>query len=398
MRLSTAGMHASALAGMAERSADLVRTQGQIATGKRIQTPADDPAGSVRALELDRGLAESQQFARNADVATSRLSLEEQTLTDAANLLQRVRELAVQGNNATIDQNARQALASELQVRFNELVDIGNRRDANGEYLFSGYSTQTKPFAQSGNSVTYAGDQGVRVLQTSPTQRIPDGHSGFEVFQNIAEGNGTFVTGANIANNGGAVIDGGSVTNPALWVPDTYSLNFTSASAWEVRNSSNALVASGAYAGNGTINFNGVQVTLTGQPATGDRFSIRPSDTQDMFATVANALSTLQRATVTAADRAQFATAMGATLTQIDRGLDHVSSVRADIGARLITLDDSQTNRDDRDIELQKELSNLRDLDYAKAITQLNLQQMGLQAAQASYSRIAQLSLFDYLR
>jgi flagellar hook-associated protein 3 FlgL len=398
MRLSTAGMHAAALAGIAERNNALVRTQAQISTGKRIQTPADDPSGAVRALELDRGLAESAQFARNSDVAANRLSLEEQTLADTANLLQRVRELAVQGNNATIDQNARQALASELQVRFNELVDIGNRRDANGEYLFSGYSTQTKPFAQSGNNVAYAGDQGVRVLQTSPTQRIPDGHSGFEVFQNIVEGNGTFVTAAAPANSGSAVIDGGSVTNPALWVPDTYSLNFTGANAWEVRNSANALVASGAYTNNGTINFNGVQVTLTGQPVAGDQFTVRPSDTQDMFKTVGNVLSALQRNTVTDADRAQFATAMGTAITQIDRSLDHLGGIRADVGARLTTLDDTQTNRDDRDLELTKELSNLRDLDYAKAITQLNIQQVGLQAAQASYARIAQLSLFDYLR
>ena len=88
MRISTAGMHNAALRGILERNTTLVKTQNQIASGKRIQTPADDPAGATRALELDRAIAESQQFGRNADVAKSRLTLQEQTLADMTNLLQ----------------------------------------------------------------------------------------------------------------------------------------------------------------------------------------------------------------------------------------------------------------------------------------------------------------------
>ena len=112
-----------------------------------------------------------------------------------------------------------------MQVRLDELVDLApTARDCKRRIpLFAGYSTQTKPFAQSGNNVVYSGDQGVRTLQTSPTQRVPDGHSGFEVFQNVPEGNGTFVTAANPANKAAASSIGGSITNPAQWVPDTYT-------------------------------------------------------------------------------------------------------------------------------------------------------------------------------
>ncbi len=61
---------------------------------------------------------------------------------------------------------------------------IANRQDGNGEYLFSGYSTQTQPFAGGdGTPINYVADQGARQLQISSTQRIADSHNGYEVLR-----------------------------------------------------------------------------------------------------------------------------------------------------------------------------------------------------------------------
>jgi flagellar hook-associated protein 3 FlgL len=397
MRISTAGMHYAALARMAERNNDLVKTQNQLASGKRIQTPADDPSGAVRALGLDREIAENAQFSRNADMATSRLSLEEQTLDDATSLLQHVRDLAIQANNPTLDLAGRKLIATEVNVRLRELVDLANRRDANGEYLFSGFSTLTQPFTQSGNAVTYAGDQGVRELQISQTQRLADGHTGFEVFETIVEGNATFVTAVAATNAGSAVIDAGTVTDPTAWVPDTYTIRFLDATSYEIVDGAGDPVTTGTYTSPGTIAFNGIQVGLQGAPAANDEFTVRASASQSMFTTVANLITTLGRDTITNPQNARFASEMGGAIAQIDRALDHVGGVRSEVGARLASLDAAAVTRDDRDVELQRSLSELRDLDYAEAVTRLNLQLAGLQAAQASYSRITQLSLFNYL-
>ncbi len=179
MRISTAGLHAAALNQMMTKSAALVKTQNQIASGSRILTPADDPIGAAQALEIDRALAESSQHEKNTTAATNRLSLEEQTLTDATSLLQRIRDLVRARPTARRSTTAaRRSIMSEVQVRFADLVDLANRKDTNGEYLFSGYSTQTRPFSLSGNSVSYMGDDGVRMLQTGPSQRVTDGHRG----------------------------------------------------------------------------------------------------------------------------------------------------------------------------------------------------------------------------
>jgi flagellar hook-associated protein 3 FlgL len=397
-RISTAAMHNTALQGILDRNSALVKTQQQIATGKRINTPSDDPSGAVRALDIDRAIADSAQFKRNSDTITNRLSYEEQTLSDLNSLLQNVRDVTVQGANATVDAGSRQALAQQIQARLDDLVSMGNRKDANGEYLFGGFQTLTQPFSTTGTGVQYVGDQGARQVQTSPTQKIADSHPGNEVFMNVKAGNGTFVADANGANTGSGVITPGTVTNPTQWVRDNYQIHFTSATNYEVLNSANTVVTTGTYTSGGSIAFAGVQVQITGAPATDDRFTIVPSTTQDMFTTLQNLVTTLQRSNVTPQERAQFDTNMAATLTQLDQALDHTNGVRSEVGTRLAVLDETADSRDAQQVELSKSLSELRDLDYASAITQLNIQLAGLQAAQSSYTKIGQLSLFDYLR
>ena len=173
------------------------------------------------------------------------------------------------------------------------------------------------------------------------------------MFQDVAQGNGTFFTAASGANTGSGIIDSGSVANPSAWVSSTYTLSFTSATTYEVRDATTALVTSGTYTSGGAIAFNGAQITVTGQPATGDTFTIAPSATEDMFATISKLVTTLGRTTTQSADGAQFATEMGNTLTQLDSALDHASSIRSQVGARLQVLDTTASSRDDRDLELK---------------------------------------------
>ena len=388
MRISTAGIHHAALTALLSQQSVLSQTQSQIASGKRVQTPADDPVAAVHIMELQRALSESDQFDRNADMAKGRLTLEEQALADANTLMQRVHELTVQGNNASVDPASRKMLATEVRSRLKELVDIANRRDANGEYLFSGFATLTQPFAQTGGTVSYFGDQGARALQIGQDQRVVDGHSGTDAFMAVIEGNGTFVTNATAGNAGNGVIAGGTMANPSQWVQGDYTLRFTSATGdYEIVDSAAAVVATGTYTANSTISFNGANLNLTGMPAQNDSFT-----------TLNTLAATLESSTATTADRATFNSDMATILQQLDQAGDHLLSVRAEVGTRLSSIDGAQEALADRKVELETTTSQLRDLDYAEAVSRMNQQLVGLQAAQASYSKIAQLSLFDYLR
>lgn len=399
MRISTAAYHANALANMLLQQAQLSKTQNQLATGRRVNTPADDPIATAHILELERAQSESEQFAKNSNLAQSRLTLEEQALADSGTVLQRVRELVLQASNtATLSDSDRRSVATELTSLQQQLQDIANRKDGAGEYLFAGYATLTQPFSKTttGN-IVYAGDQGNRMVQIGPAQRVPDGHSGFDVFVKIPQGNGVFVTGATVGNTGTGVIDVGSVTNRAAWVRDDYTLVFTSETDWEVLDSSGTQVTTGTYTPGGAIEFNGIQVSVNGIPALNDTFTISASGTEDVFAMLGGLITALQSPATDSATNAQLTMSLTTGLQQTDQTTDHLLRIRGEVGARLKQIDNEEVARENLKVELASTLSTLRDLDYAEALTRMTQQLTGLEAAQASYARIAQLSLFNYL-
>lgn len=402
MRLSSLGFSMGSVNAMLDQQSALAKLQNQVALGTRVTTPADDPIAAVHILELQRAQSESEQFAKNSALAKNRLSLEEQSMVDVGNVLTRVRELMVQaGNVGTLSNNDRQSIATELAARLDELQDVANRQDGNGEYLFSGYATKTKPFSGGeGTPISYVADQGERQLAISTTQRVADSHNGFDVFVDIPEGNGTFSTSVNMANTGSGAIDIGSVVNRTSWVPDDYTITFTSATTYQVTDSATPtpnVVTTGTYTAGSAIQFNGVSVTITGQPAVGDTFNVDQSRSEDIFKTIGDVISILQQPAGNAVANAKLSSTLSGSLQQLDQATDHFLGVRAQIGVRLGTLDSVDASREAMDIDVASTLSDLRDLDYAQALTQMNQQLVGLQAAQLSYTKISGLSLFNYL-
>jgi flagellar hook-associated protein 3 FlgL len=399
--MSTAGLHNSALQTMSLQQSSLSKLQSQIALGRRVNTPADDPVASVHIMELQRSLQETEQYGSNADMAKNRLSMEESSIANVTTALQRVQELTLQANNATMDDTSRKQIATEIRARLSEIKDIANQRDGNNEYLFSGFSTKSQPFSQTGTSITYSGDQGTRLLQVGPTQKVADSNSGYEVFMNMPEGNGTFVANYSASNTGTAIVGATSVSDRSQWIPGDYTITFDDAAGhYQIFDSGTPPVAvsSGTYTQGSTIAFNGVKIDLSGMPANGDTVKVSAARTQDLFTTLNNLVTSLEKGATTDTEKANFNSDMARTLQQLDVSQDHMSSIRAQIGARLSTLDNAESAREDQKVQLQSMTSDLRDLDYASAITKMNQQLVGLQAAQQSYARISQLSLFDYLR
>jgi len=395
-RISSAGMHDAAILQILAQQAKLARTQEQIASGKRVLSPADDPVATTQILDLTRARAQIEQYGKNTVAATNRLQTAESALADVGSVLQRVRELTLQAGNVTNDATALASIRTELRARVEELQGIANRRDASGDYLFSGYSAQVTPFARGATGVAYAGDQGVRQLQIGPDQAVAVSFSGQDVFLDIPEGNGNFTTAAGVHTGSGS-IDAGQVTNSAAWVRGTYTVRFNAPDSWDVLDSTNAVIASGAYQSGSAISFNGAQVTISGAPAAGDTFVIAPASKESMFKTLDDLASALGANPQGPVDRSQLYTDLGSALQQIDQGLTRVLDRRADVGARLSMVDATTESRDSLDVNLAKSLSEMQDLDYAEAISRMNQQMVSLQAAQAAYTRLGQMSLFDYL-
>ncbi len=394
--ISTLTFRTNALDSMEALQAEISKTQEQLSTGKSIQTAADNPTGMAQVNQFNMELSASQQFVTNGNLASGNLNLENQALTDATNLLQSARDLALEANNASLSATQRQDIATQLNQQLQQLVDISNRTDANGNYLFGGYASSTQPFTQNGGSVSYGGADQVSQVQISENQRISAGDTGSSVFMNIPAGNGTFTTAAGAANTGTASIGPGTVTNPSQWVPDTYTITFTDATDYKVTNSSGATVTTGTYdaTSGGTVSFNGIQATLSGNPATGDTFTIAPAGKSSAFATLSSLVTTLKSTTL---NSGQMATQISQSIEQIDAALNNFGNVQASVGGRINAVTASQSTAQSRQTDLQTSISNIADTDYAKATTQLSSQEVALQAAEESYASLSKLSLFNYV-
>jgi flagellar hook-associated protein 3 FlgL len=394
MRIATVTFQLDAMQQMQTLQADLAKTQNDLATSKKLHSAADDPAGMVQVNQLNVQLSASQQYVTNGNSASANLTLEEQAMSDATNTLQGIRDLAVQSNDSSLTSAQRQDIATQIQQKLQDLVAIGNRQDSNGNYIFSGTASGTQPFSQSGGSVSYSGATTVSLVQIASNQRISSSDTGASVFMNIPAGNGTFTTAAAATNTGTAAIGVGTVVNQAAWVPDTYSVKFSSPTNYQVTNSAGAVVSSGTYTDGDSIAFNGVSIPMTGTPATGDQFTVAKAGTASAFSTVANLVTTLKSTTL---NSAQIATQIGGALQQIDTAISNLSNVSASVGARINSITSSQTAAQTEQTNLTASISQISDVDYAAAITQLNTEEVSLQAAQESYASIAKLSLFNFI-
>ncbi len=132
----------------------LSRLQEQLATGKRVHRPSDDPPNLPAVLVMRDAVNAVQQYARNLQDTRTLLDAGQRALQDAVQVVHRLRELAVQGANGTLQASDMQALAREVEALRGELVALGNTQVA-GKYVFAGTLTDRPPFADDG---TYRGN------------------------------------------------------------------------------------------------------------------------------------------------------------------------------------------------------------------------------------------------
>jgi len=228
MRVSTSFFYSQGLKNMLEQQSKLLRVQDQLGQGVKNLSPSDDPSAAARVLGLNQSITKIDQYDENAIYAKQRLELEESTLDSVSLVLQRVRELTVQvGNIGTGDIQTRSAITAEIKQRIDELLDLANTRDVNGDYLFSGFKSRTQPFFTDGaGSYSYNGDQGQMEVKIGNTRQVTVSDSGADVFQRIRTGNGSFAVDAGLSNGGSGIIHQGSVSNTQDFVAHDYMLQF----------------------------------------------------------------------------------------------------------------------------------------------------------------------------
>ncbi len=355
----------------------------QIASGKRVNRPSDDPAAAERINQFRNVLQTTERRLATVNEGVGRLNLSDSVLETAGNILKRTKELAIQMGSDTNTAVERRNAAQEVQQLMLGLAGIANTQ-LNGRFLFAGGQTQTEPFVL--GSVT-----------------------------------GSVSTG----NAGGATI-AASVATVSNLQPDSYQIQFTSSAQFDVLNlTTNQIVSAGNTYSSGTpFSFDGVDTTLTdggGPPVAGDQFFVRvgyayQGDGASLEVeigdgqTVSTNLSGSQIFSGPTVDLFQNlqdfhqalvtndVDAIKVAIENFDQSLSQVTDARANIGARVNRLDTIKDSLDLLSVNTQTLRSNLEDADFAQVATDLATFQTTLEASMSTLARQFETNLLKFIR
>jgi flagellar hook-associated protein 3 FlgL len=402
MRVSTSQIYALGAESIGKTQSDLLRTQQQIAAMRRILTPSDDPIGSATAVGVRQSQARTDRFDSSIATAKDALSQNDSALSAIVNLLQNARTTTIAAGSGSLNDADRKTYSNDLSQQLDQLLGLANGKDGNGNYTFAGFEVNAQPFVKTAAGIGYNGDSGVRSVQVDTGRSMAVSVSGSSLFLANPTGNGIFTATAANANTGSLVVGATQTTGGAATTGHAYQVNFNvtaGVTTYDVVDTTlGSTVSSGnAYTPGNAITVAGMQMTLSGAPASGDQVVVAPSGTKSVFDTIADLAAALGTPATDDASRAQLANRLSEGLNNLNQALENVMTHQAQGGAQLAELDSLSSINSSRSIAYSKTLSDIEDLDYTKATTDFAKQQLALEAAQKSFLSVSGLSLFNNL-
>ena len=312
----------------------------------------------------------------------------------------------VSAGNGVLSDQERSFIANELQGNLDQLLGLANSTDGTEAYLFSGFSSTVAPYTKTQGGAAYNGDQGVRSIQVDTSRQIPISEAGNAIFGNIRTSANQFNIVPNPSNTGTAT------TAVAINVPTTanltgnnYEVSFDATGLnFTVKNTTtgNTVVPSTAYTNPTTVTVDGMDITVangtgpSAAPGPNDKYTIQPGN-QNIFETLTDVINALRTSATTSQGKLDLNWRLNQANSNVDKSLSNVLTARTNFGTSLKELDELNSAGDSLGLIYKQELSDIQDLDYAKAITELNQNQVVLQAAQQSFVKATSLSLFSYM-
>lgn len=342
MRVSTNLFHAQGLQSIQKHQQDVLDTQLKLSTGKRINAPGDDPVALNQIHSINRTMTAIDQYAKNGEFAKSQLNLEELAVDDTVNSLQRARELTIQMLNGTYTAEDRQATGEEVGQIILQVQNMMNYRTSEGELLFAGSSVfAEKAFVEDVNNPGYYAYIG---SANAVGQFESDGVTPVE--DPLANYGSRFVQIGFDDDNKVAPDDNGDPSR--------------------VRVTDNGQKVFGITA----------TTTFTGTP---------DENILNVLVELKNALSNGLEPPVGIAD-------------DLKAGIDQLSEVRAEIGGRQNRIESQFDAGESFKLSLEERRMGLEDMDIVQGVTDLTQYQNALQMAQQVFTRVQDMSLFNYLR
>lgn len=400
----------------------------QAATGKKLNRPSDDPAAIRPVLSARTQIRATDRFISSMSTSLDRLDNQDTYLDQVENLLVGAKETTINAINGSMSASDLNTLADQVGYIKTEMLSVANAQ-VGGQYIFSGFKEDTRPFTENGDQVVYNGDSNIKRLETAPGEYVETNLTGTQLFMGLADDNGDGIfepdhlnifdqltnleralrgqsgqvidhAGNSISLDSGAVDAGGNpilleyAGEPVNLQPmlNVYGEHMTIADYNAHFPSQPALTA-----------YDGSVITDTSQPlyfhADG---SIVPVDSSGLPVLASpldaggNPVSLLDGS----GNPMQYTEVppLDDFVTTLETSADSVRSSRGRMGNNAQRIETSKDHLEGVQIDLQQILSRYEDADLVEVITEMTQSETALEAALNVTSRVGRLSILDYLR
>ena len=402
MKISNSFLFDQAIKNIQISQSDVAKSRERIASGKSLVRPSDDTS-KLRSIEILKSQQRKiESFDQTINFLTDRYKLEESVLGSASDILIRLKELAIQASNDALSITDRDIIGVEVESLRDELIAIANTRDVEGNFIFAGSKTENQPYVldQDTGSVSYEGDNRRLFAAVSETRNIQSNTDGSEIFRGVDREKRSFeLEGIDRAGTFNFRV-GKSVIEIEIESPLTEEGIARSVESALARSEISSEVDVELVDGipNLSVTLTGLEsLALDGIEVTQGDASSNPLDVTEtsservgiaFFEMIGDFLTALKND-----DRGDIAR----SVSELTSAQENMAISLGSIGAKLNNLERQGDINADYRFRLDQLLSGEEDLDYAKAVTQFNAEMVRLEATQASFAKVAQLSLFQFI-
>jgi flagellar hook-associated protein 3 FlgL len=401
MRITTNMMYNRGLSSLSAAAERQNTAYEQLYSGDKFKTAGQDPSGMSQKMALTKEIDLFQQYGVNGSLLETSLGHEETILSSLNDAMLSAQTLMQKANDSALSQTDRESVAKELEGLQQQMFDLMNSKNSQGEYIFGGNQSKTQPFVKdpSGNYV-FQGDTGQREIQVSSTVRIPANDSGLDLFETVPTRRTASADTADIqvkvgaqgqfdnfyrTNYDSALASNKYTVTTVAGVPDSYQITDVGGN----------VLQNGDYVAGEDINFNGLTLNLSQGAGTVQEFSLDQPKNDNILNGISDFLGALRDPNLSNDDfqlRSQDAQAhLGNARQRMDTGLGA-------LGGRMNSLEQVMSSNTGLDTLNQQARAKVSEIDLYEVISTLSKENAAMSASQQAFSNISKLTLFDYIR
>ncbi|GAL22530.1 flagellar hook-associated protein FlgL [Vibrio maritimus] len=369
--------------------------QAQLASGKQLQKPADDPLAIHYLQKVGQQTEQLKQHTDSIVLSRNRLEHQEVMLRETEQFTDHAKRLTMESINGALSPQDREAKARQIEELAANFLALANNQDESGNYTFAGTKPKTQPFfVDSNGKMSYAGDDYQRKMRISNSMEIPTSDPGSKLFMEVDNPFGDYAAKYQLQNASELLLD--KATNTNSNDNNRYKVTFVDMGndrfGYQLEQNG-SVVKAGDFDPKTGVEYEGLNIRIKGQITPGDAIVLEPRQTFSVFDSFRDAIYWMDYDVSDASSNAQ----LHQVTEEFNAAFLHLTKSRTDVGARLNTLDIQEQQHEDFKISLARSKSNFEDLDYSKAVIEFEENSRALQASQLAFGKTKDLTLFNYL-